>query len=215
MPYRTTLFVDDQVYHIYNRGSEKRQIYDIRGDYKRFLKALRYYQLEGPKPKLSHFSEFSLLKPNPSKKIVEIISYCLMPNHFHLMLKQIREGGVTEFMRKIGNSYTKYYNIKHNRIGPLLQGEFKAVLVESDEQLIHLSRYIHLNPYAAYLCKNLEQYEWSSYREYVKDLNGVCFKELVLSLFKCPADYKKFVLDQADYARELELIKHQLVDGDD
>ncbi len=215
MPYRTIPFVNNQIYHIYNRGSEKRRIYEERGDYKRFLKTIRYYQLEGPKPKLSHFSKLNSLKPDPSKKIVEIICYCLMPNHFHLMLKQIKEGGISEFMRKMGNSYTRYYNVKHNRIGPLLQGEFKAVLVESEEQLVHLSRYIHLNPYIAYFCKSLDGYEWSSYREYVYGINETCFKEPILSLFKSSPDYKQFMLDHSDYARELELIKHQLVDVDD
>lgn len=215
MPYRTIPFVNDQIYHIYNRGSEKRYIYDERGDYKRFLRALRYYQLEGPKPKLSHYSEFSPVKPDPSRKIVEIICYCFMPNHFHLMLKQIKEGGISEFMRKIGNSYAKYFNTRHSRIGPLFQGEFKAVLVESDEQLAHLSRYIHLNPYVAYLCKSLDNYEWSSYREYSEEIEGVCFKEPVLDQFKSSSEYEQFVLNRSAYAIELELIKHQLVDVED
>lgn len=215
MPSRVIPFVNDEIYHIYNRGSEKRPIFDTRSDRKRFIKALRYYQLAGPKPKLSIFSQFSINKPDPSKKILEIITYCLMPNHFHLMLKQIKEGGITEFMGKVSNSYTKYYNTRHNRVGPLLQGEFKAVLVESDEQLIHLSRYIHLNPYTAYLCKNLGDYEWSSYGEYAEMFEGICSKEVVLSLFKSPAEYKQFILDQADYARELEIVKHQLIDGEE
>lgn len=212
MPSRVVPFTNGEIYHIYNRGSEKRPIFDKRSDYKRFLKTLSYYQLEGPKPKLSHFSFLSIQKPDPLKKIVEILAYCLMPNHFHLILKQLSEKGVTEFMSKLSNSYTKYYNTKNNRVGPLFQGEFKSVLVESDEQLIHLSRYIHLNPLASALCKNPEDYEWSSYNEYFKNIAGICFKEIVLSLYKNSFEYKEFVLDQADYARELEIIKHQLID---
>ncbi len=134
-----------------------------------------------------------------------------MPNHFHFLLKQLKEGGITEFLSKLCNSYTKYFNTKYKRVGPLLQGEFKAVLVESDEQLLHLSRYIHLNPLVSYIVKNLDLYEWSSYEEYINSKSkGVCVKENVLSFFKSPASYKQFVLDQAEYGEKLELIKHQL-----
>lgn len=212
MPSRIIPFVNGEIYHIYNRGSEKRPIFDTKVDRKRFLKTLRYYQLEGPKPKLSHFSESSLIQPDSSKKIVEIICYCLMPNHFHLMLKQIKDHGITEFMGKISNSYTKYYNTKHDRVGPLLQGEFKSVLVESEEQLIHLSRYIHLNPLVAFIVKSLDDYEWSSYEEFIKNLDGICLQEVILDLFKSKQDYQQFVLDQADYGKQLELIKHKLIE---
>lgn len=214
MPSRIIPLVTDEIYHVYNRGSEKRPIFVTRTDQKRFFKTLRYYQLEGPKPKLSHFSELSLRKPDPSKKIVKIICYCLMPNHFHLILKQIRDNGITEFMGKISNSYTKYFNTKHTRVGPLLQGEFKSVLVESDEQLVHLSRYIHLNPLVSFLTKSLDQYEWSSYEEYVGNLNGICSKEEILGLFKSKNDYRQFVQDQADYGTQLEIIKHKLIEED-
>lgn len=214
MPSRVIPLVNGEIYHVYNRGSEKRPIFDTRTDKKRFLKTLRYYQLEGPKPKLSHFSKLSLIQPDPSKKIIEIICYCLMPNHFHLMLKQIKNNGITEFMGKVSNSYTKYYNTKHNRVGPLLQGEFKAVLVESDEQLVHLSRYIHLNPLVAFITKSLDEYEWSSYEEFISSLDGICSKELVLGLFKSKKDYQQFILNQADYGKALELIKHKLIEED-
>ena len=158
----------------------------------------------------------SIFKPDTDKKIVDIICYCLMPNHFHFLIKQLKDGGITEFISKLSNSYTKYYNVKYNRVGPLLQGEFKAVLIESDAQLIHVSRYIHLNPIASFLVKDLNEYRWSSYKEYVEnDTNGICNKEAVLSFFKSPKDYEKFVLDQVDYAQRLEIIKHQLLDIED
>lgn len=213
MPYRTLPFVNDHYYHIYNRGSEKKPIFQIKWDYKRFLKTIKYYQLEGPKPKLSKYLISQIFKPDPNKKIVEVICYCLMPNHFHFLIKQTKEGGISEFMRKLSNSYTKYYNTKHNRVGPLLQGEFKAVLVKSDEQLLHLSRYIHLNPLVSYVTKNLDLYPWSSYFEYIGDVkDNICLTTPIKEFFKAPADYQKFVLDQAAYGKELELIKHQLLD---
>ena len=135
-----------------------------------------------------------------------------MPNHFHLLIKQLKDSGITEFMTKLSLSYTKYYNIKYSRVGPLLQGQFKAVTVESDEQLIHLSRYIHLNPLASFLIKDIAKYEWSSYREYLNNLNGICTKQEILSFFESLQKYKHFVLDQTEYAQSLELIKHQSID---
>lgn len=216
MPYRFIPFVTEEYYHIYNRGSEKRIIFEDSIDYRRFLKTLKYYQIEGPKPKFSNFPNLTVNKLDETKKIVEITAYCLMPNHFHLLIKQVKDKGITDFMSKSLNSYTKYYNTRHNRVGALLQGMFKAVLVENDAQLIHVSRYIHLNPISSKIVKNLDHYRWSSYQEYTNPTsNGFCFKENILSLFKTSKDYQRFVLDQASYAIDLEFIKHQLVDIND
>lgn len=216
MPSRIFPFINGYFYHIYNRGSEKKPIFESRRDYQRFLKTLKYYQIEGPKPKFSRFPSLLVKELDESKKIVDIVAYCLMPNHFHLLIKPVKDGGVTEFISKISNSYTKYYNTKHNRIGPLLQGEFKAVPMESNEQLTHISRYIHLNPIVFGMVKNLNQYEWSSYQDYIGDqIKSFCSKEDILYFFKNPQDYEKFVLDQVGYATELEFIKHQLVDMND
>lgn len=213
MPSRIFPFVNGQFYHIYNRGTEKRIIFENNWDYSRFIKTLRYYQSAGPKPRLSKFLTNDALKLDLRKKIVDIICYCLMPNHFHLLVRQLEEGGITEFISKLSNSYTKYYNIKHNRVGPLLQGEFKAVMIESDEQLIHVSRYIHLNPLVSYLVKSLDLYRWSSYNDFIKkDNNGLCIKEEILNFFKSPEEYQQFVLDQASYAQDLAFIKHQLLE---
>ena len=212
MPSRIIPFVNGQYYHIYNRGVEKRDVFEISWDYKHFIDTLLYYQLEGPKPRFSQFSKNQIFKPNLDKKIVDIVCYCLMPNHFHLLLKQVKENGITEFISKLSNSYTKYFNTKYKRIGPLLQGEFKAELVKSDEHLIHVSRYIHLNPLVSYLVKDLSLYRWSSYHEYINGDKGICQKDDVLAFFKSPKHYKQFVLDQADYGKSLETIKHQVLE---
>lgn len=214
MPYRIVPLVNDQVYHIYNRGSEKRIIYEDRRDYQRFLKTLTYYQLTGPKPKLSHFFHYQNFKPEQAQKLIEVLAYCMMPNHFHLLVKQLKDGGITNLMSHLSLSYTKYFNTKYNRVGPLLQGQFKAVRIESDEQLVHVSRYIHLNPLVSYLVKNLKDYHWSSYNEYISGQSGFCSKAEILGLFKSPKDYQEFIEDQINYAQELELIKHKLVDLD-
>lgn len=213
MPSRIFPFARGYFYHVYNRGSEKRSIFESRRDYQRFLKTLKYYQLEGPKPKFSHFPSPLVKKLDESKKIVEIVAYCLMPNHFHLLLTPIKDGSITEFVSKVSNSYTRYYNTKYDRVGPLLQGEFKAVIMESGEQVVHVSRYIHLNPVVSGLVKSLDQYEWSSYGEYVdKNPTAICSKTEVLQGFKNPQDYRQFISDQASYAQEIEFIKHQVIE---
>ena len=142
------------------------QIFNSERDYKRFKDTMLYYQLDDPKPKFSAFSPetFNL---NRSQRIIEIISYCFMPNHFHFLLKQLRDGGISEFVSKLSNSYTKYFNTKNERVGSLLQGAFKAVHVDDDSQLLHLTRYIHLNPIIGYVVNNINDHKWSSYHEFV------------------------------------------------
>lgn len=213
MPVRLIPFVNGQFYHVYNRGVEKRPIFDNKRDYTRFLKTIIYYQLDGPKPKFSNFFKYKVFQPNPDKKIVEIICYCLMPNHFHFLIRQLKDGGISEFISKLVNSYTKYYNIKHDRVGHLFQGQFKAVLMESDEQLVHLSRYIHLNPISSFLVDNLNAYPWSSYSQYSSKINEkICNTEPILNFFKSTKDYERFVLDRVNYAQQLEQIKHKLLE---
>lgn len=213
MPVRSIPFVNGEYYHILNRGVAQMPVFDSAFNYRHFLKTMLYYQIENPKPRFSLFSPATKLI-NQDKKIIDIICYCLMPNHFHLLLLQNRDGGISEFVSKLTNSYTKYYNIKNKRSGPLFQGEFKAVHVESEEQLIHLSRYIHLNPSVSYVAKNLETYRWSSFLEFLGHNNSsICTKEIILGQFKSFEEYKEFVLNQEDYGKRLEFIKHQLLDS--
>lgn len=213
MPYRIIPFVDGQFYHLYNRGLNKQQTFSDRRDYNRFVKTLFYYQIANPKPRFSFYKPDGIYNVDSTKKIVDIVAYCLMPNHFHLLVKQVRDGGISEFMRKFIHSYTKYRNTKNKLQGPIFQAIFKAVLIETDEQLLHVSRYIHLNPLVSHLVKDLNSYPWSSYQTYIGLNNDerVAKKE-ILSFFKSQKDYEKFVLDQAEYGETLELIKHQLID---
>ncbi len=212
MPSRKQALVNGSYYHIFNRGVNHTPIFLNSLDYKRFLKSLVYYQINGPKPRYSLFTPTTLTL-NSSDKIVEIVGYCLMPNHFHLLLYQVKNGGISEFLSKISNSYTKYFNIKHKRVGPLFQGEFKSVYIESNEQLLHLSRYIHLNPLVSNLTDNLDNFPWSSYPEYMnRSPRQFCAKNIILDQFSHREGYEQFVLDQAKYGQELELIKHQLLD---
>ena len=148
--------------------------------------------------------------------LVSIISFVLMPNHFHFLLKQNVENGISLFLAQFQNSYTRYFNTKNRRQGHLLQGQFKAVRIEDDDQLLHVRRYIHLNPYVSYVVKDikeLEEYKYSSFPEYLNhEKNEICNKPIVLSHFPTIKQYKKFITDQADYQRELGQIKHLVME---
>lgn len=215
MPYRVVPLVNDHFYHIYNRGVEKRIVFLDEWDYQRFLQILYYYQFDGPKPAFSTKNRFEIKDFSQNPKIVEVICYCFMPNHFHLLIKQLKDNGISEFIGKVINSYTKYFNTKNKRVGPLFQGSFKAVLVENDEQLLHLSRYIHLNPYVSELVDDLTNYQYSSYIYFIGSAcDRLCVPQPVLEQFKDNVGYKEFVEGHEDYAKDLELMKHLLIDED-
>lgn len=149
--------------------------------------------------------------------MLDILAYCIMPNHFHLLLQPFTKDAISDFLRNTQNSYSKYFNTKYKRTGSLFQFMFKAVRIETDEQLLHVSRYIHLNPITSYLLEvnMLGQYPWSSFKDYVstrsEDISFVNPK-LVLNYFKSQNDYKQFVFDQVDYQRQLERIKHLILE---
>src|SRR3990167_1755616 len=212
MPRRLTPLVNEYIYHVYNRGVEKSRVFRSSSDYVRFIDTIEHYQFSNPVVKLSKKDLVNLKKPD-EKRLIEVIAFCLMPNHFHLMLKQKIEAGISTFVSKFTNSYTRYFNTKYDRIGPLFQGQFKVVLVENDDQLMHLSRYIHLNPYVSELVNDLNDYKWSSYPCYIgqNNLSFVESKE-VLGNFVSKQAYERFVLDQSDYGLTLEKIKHSLLE---
>lgn len=211
MPYRIIPLVNGEIYHIFNRGVEKRNIFTDRRERARFLETLIYYQQANQSIK---FSQATLDKKKniSDKKLVEVISYCLMSNHFHFLLKQLEGNGISTFISLLINSYTRYFNTKNERIGPLFQGPFKAVRIESDEQLLHITRYIHLNPVVGYLAENPQDYEWSSYLDYLGlRTDGICKKEIIEQIIPLE-NYEHFVLNQEDYARQLNRLKHLMLD---
>ncbi|MBI4990642.1 transposase [Candidatus Gottesmanbacteria bacterium] len=216
--FRKIVLANRQFYHVYNRGVERRSVFTNKIEFQRAVEIIKYYRFTNLPLKFSKFlvqpsekqSEILADLDNPENRQVEIIAYCFMPNHFHFLLCQLQDNGISKFVANFTNSYTKYFNTKHERNGPLAQGIFKAVLIETDEQLIHLSRYIHLNPVVSFITKDqdLENYQWSSLREYLKLGNGFCDKEYVLHNFSSCKRYRQFVYDHISYAKELEKIKH-------
>lgn len=186
------------------------------------MQSLFYYQFLKPPMRYSYFSRLNYKKQvkklnNQNKKLVDIICFCFMPTHFHLLIKQKVDGGISKFLGKFSNSYTHYFNTKNSRIGPIFQGPFKSVEVSSEQQLLHLSRYIHLNPYSSKVVKNkheLTTYPYSSLKEYIDNgsSSGLCSKSIILNQFGKNESYKDFVLGRAKYQQDLQQIKKLLLD---
>jgi len=215
MQSRKDLLVNDSIYHIMNKSIAGYQIFNNQNDYKRIIDVARYYQRIEPPTRYSMLiklpiqTQGQILNYHYNKeKIVEIIAYCIMPTHIHFLLKQIKDNGISNFMANIENSYSRYFNTKNNRKGPLWIGRFKSVRIENDEQLYHLSRYIHLNPVSADLVNNPVLWKYSSYNEYIKEgdkQNYICkFRDILpINTYR----YKNFVENNASYQRAISKIK--------
>ena len=191
MPKKNSLkvYVEGGYYHIYNRGVEKRKIFEDNRDHKVFLNNLKESLSPPPKPedvKITFTLQGLPFKgvprlPKNFYKEIDLLAYCLMPNHFHLLIKQTNSGSMQSFMSSICTRYSMYFNKKYSRIGRLFQGPYKAVLVTEEPYLLHLSRYIHLNP-SEY--KDNLTLAYSSYADYLGKRNTVWVKpDMVLSFF--------------------------------
>ena len=223
MPDIRTPLVNNEFYHLFNRGISRQPTFLSKWDFEQALLTLSYYRFQNIPVKLSRFKELAKNKKEEifsnlnfrKKQLVDIVCFVLMPNHFHFILKQNIDNGISKFISQVTNSYTRYFNTKHQRAGPLFQGIFKSVHIESNEQLIHLSRYIHLNPLVSYVVKEKDflPYPWSSLPDYLIGQSSLVDIVSVLSHFLTPQKYLKFVLDQADYAKKLEKIKHLILEG--
>lgn len=213
--------VTGEYYHIFNRGVARQPTFLTKHDYKQALLTLSYYRFVKPPIRLSRFKSLSQEQRNDiqnsllkSIKHVEIISFVLMPNHFHCLLQQTADKGISIFLSQFTNSYTRYFNTKHDRVGPAYQGVFKAVRIESDEQLLYVNRYIHLNPIASAVVKEngLFAYPWSSLPDYIRGESSLIWMDPILGHFSSVDKYKEFILDQLDYAKTLEQIKHLVLE---
>ena len=220
MPGREIPLVTDEIYHVFNKGIASKTVFLNQTDYERAQDSLFYYKHITPPIKYSRL--FSLHKDDRQdlldqlekerKNLVDLIAYCFMPNHFHLLAKQLVDGGISRYLSNFCNSYTRYFNTKRERTGPLFQGKFKAVLINSNEQLLHVSRYIHLNPYSSSVVSSIEQLKAYPYSSLTKLSTSKVESSLVLDQFKNINEYYQFVFDNADYQKTLEEIKKQLLE---
>lgn len=223
-------FVNNNFYHIYNRGVEKRNIFSRQDDYFRFIHDLYEFNDSDSTVNVCRRVKTDGSRTSISKKrklLVDVVCFCLMPNHFHLLLKQRVDGGISKFIQKLGTGYTNYFNTKYERSGVLFQGKFKAVAVTNDVYLTHLSRYIHLNPLELRFPdwkeegiknireaqKYLESYRWSSYLDYVDMHNypSVIQKDFLMDYYNNKeGEYKKFINEWIE--KDLSVIKDFVIE---
>lgn len=199
-------FAPGAYYHVFNRGNGKQDIFHDAEDYRFFLLRLEENlfpsrasaledRLQG-RSKKTHTPYERKLLPESS---FELVSYCLMPNHYHLLIKQNGDISVAKLIAKVCTGYSKYFNKKYGRVGHLFQDKFKATLIDDNEYLRWLSAYIHQNPQTAKLVKELEKYPWSSYKEYMSPYNnGLCKPQIVLEQFASSAAYRKFLRESGE-----------------
>src|SRR3989344_3164152 len=199
MSTKRNVFSGNEFYHIYNRGVDKRIIFGDRYDLDRFFQSLIQFNAVDPIGSLHEISFRQLGGPTPKsvERLVNIVAYCLNPNHFHFVLEQLIDGGISEFMKRLGGGYTNYFNNKNGRSGSLFQGRFKSVHIDSNEYLLHVSAYTNLNDRAHQLGGPTPKLgeSWSSWAEYVDpSVKGICEKEIILGQFRNRSEYEEFAL---------------------
>jgi REP element-mobilizing transposase RayT len=221
---RNIIFSENEFYHIYNRGVDKRNVFNNGKDVERFFQSMLMFNTIEPigsifENSFNHRKTKQTSKPKEVKVLVNFTAYCLNPNHYHFIIQQVAEKGVEKFMHRLGTGYTKYFNAKNKRTGSLFQGKFKATHIESNDHLLHLSAYVNLNgrvhqlgSRASKLVKNR-----SSWLEYLGQSNDIfCKKDIILGQFKNSDEYKKFALETLERViqrkGELKEIKDYLLE---
>lgn len=232
MPYRKEQFVNDEIYHIVLRGIDDNLIFKDTDDYYRGVFSIyefnntksveilkRREQRQKEKKKLRG-GLASLQLPDKRDKLVDVLSFCFMPNHLHLLLKQIKSEGITKFMVKTGTGYGGYFNRKYNRKGYVFQNRFLSVPIKNDNQLKIIFTYIHTNPISLIepnwkgrgiknpkkVIEFLENYKWSSYQDYlgVKNFPSVTERESILEIMSGKQGCKDFIKNWVRYKGELK-----------
>ena len=200
------------IYHVFTRSIAGFKVFRAKADYLRLVETIKFYRFLKPPTRLSAYlalknkEKFFLAYMRDIPHIVDILAYCLMPTHIHLLLVQTYENGISQFMKCVLDSYTRYFNLKTGRKGPLWQSRFKHVLIEDEEQLMHVTRYIHLNPATEHLVAKPEDWNFSSYREYIGTTEErLCNFEKYFTVDH--HYYRKFVENQIEYQRALRNVK--------
>lgn len=191
-------------YHVYNRGVEKRDVFLDEHDYGVFLHLFKRY-LGGVDNMNSSRHPYEDLSES-----LDLLAYCLLPNHFHLLLYQYNATAITQLMRRVSTGYCMYFNKKYGRVGSLFQERYLATNISNEAHLLHISRYIHLN--SLDLGMSAAEYAYSSYPYYMRTKSATWIKpDKILALFQ-DASYHDFVEDYNDYKQSLNLIHDELAD---
>ncbi|MBP9751719.1 MAG: transposase [Candidatus Moranbacteria bacterium] len=224
---RKTVFANDEYYHIYNRGTDKRTIFSDDEDLNRFLQSMVEFNATDPIGSLyqNSFRKKTQLSGLASKheqeekeNLVAIVAYCLNPNHYHFILKQISERGIERYMHRLGTGYTRYFNEKNERTGSLFQGTFKSIHIDSNEYLLHVSAYVNLNDRVHQLDKLSGLASKSSWEEYVENKRSgmLCEKDVILGQFRNSLEYREFAKNslQGTLERRGLLTEEYLIEND-
>ena len=215
------ILATNEIYHVFNRSIAKENIFSSRINFRKAKEIVEFYRFP-QKLRLSKFKTLTedlkndyRLSLQDQSPLIEIYAFSLMPNHYHFLVKQLRDNGLARFVSNFQNSFAKVFNIKNDRDGALFQNSFKAKRVETDEQFVHVSRYIHLNPVTAYLIKfnELKDYPLTSFPNYVYENKDLFVNtKFLLGMFKSAENYIKFVADQVGYQRELALVRDLIIE---
>lgn len=213
---RKDRFIEGEIYHVFNKSIANYGIFKDLQNCQRFLNVFEYYN---NKFTLKSFSDFTRRKKFDYKNIIypienthcKVLSYCIMPDHYHFLIKILNNGVFSKLINTIEDSYSRYFNIKFNRKGPLWQNCFKSVEIKSNEQLLHVSRYIHLNPTTNRLVDRPEDWIYSSYKDFITDKAILKSHLNEISIDKID-DYKKFVENNIEYQRDLKYIKKLILE---
>lgn len=193
-------------YHIYNRGIKKQIIFHDRPDYVRFMFLMLFFQSPVSIPQCNRYiknylltndykiSE-ALLSEILQDRVVELMNFCIMPNHFHATVHSLKDGSVGEYMHKVCNSYAKYYNLKYKNTGHVFQGSYKVKQYFDENDLVYLSAYIHRNPQELEKWKNRAiEYPWSSYQDYLQSRwADLLIPDEILNRFQSNDEYYNYV----------------------
>lgn len=179
-----------QYYHVYNRGTNRQKIFACDENYLFLLRRIVQYS---------------------ASSAVTFIAYCLMPNHYHFLLRAESDDSLSPFVQRLFNSYTQAYNRQQRRSGTLFEGRAKSKLVDKDKYILHLARYIHLNPVKKGLVMHPRDWPYSNYREWVGSRSGKLYDpEFVAMFFRTPEEYERFVLSEISADVESQLTKYYL-----
>lgn len=186
-------FQNNEYYHIYNRGVDKRQVFNDNYDYNRFLTSMKEFNRIKPVGSLYELQYLGVQLPSDKQPLVEVFCYCLLPNHYHLILKQIEDNGIEKIMHKINTGYTNYFNKKNNRSGSLFQGRYKAKHIYSTYYLEYISAYVLGNSEIHELCE-FDKWQWSNLKYFFDDRNEVKeFNKLILGNYWAINEFEKYV----------------------
>ena len=225
MPIRTDPLITGEYYHVYNRTYRFSPFQDTRLC-DRAIFCFWYSNIPHSLSVSDYLSSSNFIQENFVKQIaifnpkVTIISFCLMPNHFHLLLRQEIDGGISKFVSDLQNCITLFFNRKNKCKGPLFERQFKTSHIKNLELLLHVSRYIHLNPFSAYLMRNSEdliKYPYSSlsyYMDPLLDTHNIINRNLIIPHFKNTDEYLKFIMDHAEHQRSISNLRYEYIDSD-